>query len=449
MKISDLKNPTVVSAPGQVLGATHVSPEQPQGFSVGKTIENIPASGARFLGGIASAVTSPIQTVKALGSVAAGGVEKLIPGRQAEEQSFDALTNFYKQRYGSVDAFLKTLQEDPVGVAADASLVLGGAGTVLGTAGKISKVGGLAKAGTALGKAGQAVSPLTAVGKLSGLAKQSFPAVSRYLEKQSFRLAPAKKAEIGKRVNELADYLSQKRIIGSPQVRFDKATALYEATENILQNFFNSFSKNSTADKAEVIRGLQSLKGVYKNNRDATAIYKQIDGAIKTIKEKQPDRISYKNLNEFKRTTYQNAYNKAGEKVLDEVEHSIGDVIRSKIEKDLEGLKVGGIDISQFNADYGKLIQARKLLKTAIGRPELSGIAERLLGASLGSLVAGPAGALFGAATGRTLIGSLPVTAARSVTSYGLRKAGQLKAPAIVGKTKTPLTATERIRESQ
>jgi hypothetical protein len=38
-------------------------------------------------------------------------------------------------------------------------------------------------------------------------------------------------------------------------------------------------------------------------------------------------------LNNYKREVYKNAYNKAGEKVIDYVEHDIGDIARVAIEK--------------------------------------------------------------------------------------------------------------------
>jgi hypothetical protein len=102
-----------------------------EGFSIGRTIGNIPKSAGNLIGGVVDAAVHPIRTAKAIGSVAAGGVEKLIPGKQAEEASFDQLVGHYKERYGSVDQFLKTLQDDPVGVLADASTVFGGAGAAL------------------------------------------------------------------------------------------------------------------------------------------------------------------------------------------------------------------------------------------------------------------------------------------------------------------------------
>ena len=100
----------------------------PEPKSVGGFVGNVFGSGAHLIGGVASAVLHPIQTTKALGSIALGGVQKAIPGRQKSEDSFDALISFFKERYGSVEALGETLYKDPVGALADLSVVAGGAG---------------------------------------------------------------------------------------------------------------------------------------------------------------------------------------------------------------------------------------------------------------------------------------------------------------------------------
>lgn len=119
-------------------------------------------SGQEYVGNLAQAVLHPIQTAQGLGNLALGGVQKLIPGTQPQEVYADALGDFVKQRYGSFDAARDTLKRDPVGVMADASMVLsGGAGAVskLGTVANLPK---LTTAGRVAGAAARAVDPLVA-----------------------------------------------------------------------------------------------------------------------------------------------------------------------------------------------------------------------------------------------------------------------------------------------
>lgn len=445
-------------------------------FSASRALGNIPRSAGQFFGGIAGALAHPVRTVKAVGSLAAGAVEKAIPGRQAEEATFDSLVDFYKNRYGSFDKFLSSVEEDPVGVLADASIVLSAGGGLVSKLGTISKLSGVSRVGAATGAAGQAINPLRAVGALSGLAKSTFPKIAQSLEKSNLRLTKTKEGALAtkgmeitdeainitkNRLNEVSSFLAKQKIIGNPIERFAKATQLYNKAETVLDGFFDSLSKGSVADKARVIRGLNGLKSAFKGHRDIDAISKQIDGAIRAVEkaaevaEKPGRTLSYKILNKIKRTTYENAYNKAGEKVVDGVEHAIGDVIRGIQLEDLRGLKVAGQSVEQFMENYGRLIEARKLLKLAVGKPEISAVTERLLMGGLGYLIGGGsalgggAGAFLGAGLGPTLFGVLPVTKLKSLIGAGLQKAGEVKLPPAVQGIKTPLTAIERIGESQ
>lgn len=420
-----------------------------EGFSVGRTISNIPKSAGNLIGGVVNAAVHPIRTVKAIGSVAAGGVEKLIPGKQAEEASFDQLVGHYKERYGSVDQFLKTLEDDPVGVLADASTVLGGAGAALKGAGAATKATAVSNAGTRALGAAERLNPLSMTGAgISKMSQSTFPKVARALEQQSLRLAPGVKRQLSGKLDEITTFLSEKKIVGTPQQRFDKASTMYEAAEDALDGFFGSIAKGHGIKNDSIIRGLQSLKGQYKNERDAAAITKQIDGAIKAIKQNQGDVIPYKNLNEFKRSTYRNAYNKVGDKVLDDVEHAIGDVARQQLEEGLKGLKIAGQSFEEFNRQYGLLIQGRKLLKDAIGKPEMSAITERLLGSLIGFGIGQGPGAILGAALGKQAFEAVPITAIRSGTGAALQKASEVKVPATIKKAAVPTTAVERINEA-
>lgn len=442
-------------------GLTPEESYQQEGFSAGRMIGNIPKSAGQFLGGIAGAVVHPIETVKTLGKVAAGGVEKLIPGQQAEERYFNSLTDFYKQRYGSFDKFLQSLENDPVGVISDASIVLTSGGAL------VAKIGTISKAGQITSKIGNIINPLTPVGKLTSETKMLFPKIAQQLEKSNLRLTKIKEGAIltekmgndamkvltKNRLNEITEFLSKQKIIGNPLKRFAKATNVYQKTEDILDNFFSSFSKGSIVKKSEVVKALHSLKAIYKGHRDYPTIQNQINGAIKSISN-LGDEIKYGQLNKFKRTTYQNAYNKAGEKVIDSVEHSIGDVIRGMMDEKLRGLKIAGKTFEEFNNNYGLLIESRKLLKSAIGKPEISRITERIMGGTLGYLIGSAAGspglgAFGGLAIGQTLFEQLPMTKIKSIIGAGAAKIGETKLPEVISKTKIPLTGIERIRESQ
>lgn len=148
---------------------TPTTPKSLKGF-LGNTL----TSGADLIGNTVGALAHPIKTVKALGSVALGGVSKLIPGRQKSEDSFDAVTGFYKDRYGSLGALKETAYNDPVGLAADVSTLFTGGGALASRVGRLGKVGelgelsALSKAGNTIKSVGQAIDPLSAAVKTIG-----------------------------------------------------------------------------------------------------------------------------------------------------------------------------------------------------------------------------------------------------------------------------------------
>jgi len=71
-------------------------------------------------------------------------------GQTQNEEVVDAVGQFINERYGSVDAFKATVQEDPVGVLSDVAGLFTGGSTLLPKAGKIGSVG---RAVEGLGKA--------------------------------------------------------------------------------------------------------------------------------------------------------------------------------------------------------------------------------------------------------------------------------------------------------
>ena len=94
-----------------------------------------------------------------------GAYEKMTPGIQEHEPAVDAVGKYYGDRYGGMDNILETLDTDPVGAAMDASILFGGAGGVLKTAGKVGRVSKLAQTGQTLQRVGRAVDPMTMAAK--------------------------------------------------------------------------------------------------------------------------------------------------------------------------------------------------------------------------------------------------------------------------------------------
>lgn len=109
-----------------------------------EAVTNVVPSAVNLASGIYEAVTSPIQTAKGIIDVGAGALQNVLPqgvvdfvnkfdsnpeARNRAIAAADAVGGFYKDRYGSEEAFKKTMATDPVGFAADLSTLLSGGAT--------------------------------------------------------------------------------------------------------------------------------------------------------------------------------------------------------------------------------------------------------------------------------------------------------------------------------
>lgn len=164
------------------IGKTQTQPQADTPFSFKEMANNIPSSAMNFAKGIGTAVMHPVDTGLGLVRTAAGGLgalaEKVAPGSSSglvtpeDDQAWDAMKDFMIKRYGSVDAFKQTVQNDPIGFSADLSSILGGAGGALGKAGDISGIGAISKAGDIAQTASEFTNPINAARGTARLAGQ-------------------------------------------------------------------------------------------------------------------------------------------------------------------------------------------------------------------------------------------------------------------------------------
>ena len=131
-------------------------------------IETFPEAAKQYGQDIWTAVSSPIDTAMAVGRVAIGAVQKLIPGEQDYEADADAVGRFFADRYGGMENIKRTIATDLPGFMADASTVLtagaGAAARVPSLAGQVAK---------AAGTAGAMMEPVSLVAKAAKVAGKS------------------------------------------------------------------------------------------------------------------------------------------------------------------------------------------------------------------------------------------------------------------------------------
>jgi hypothetical protein len=276
---------------------------------------------------------------------------------------------------------------------------------------------GLASAGTKIGEginAGSEAIVKPVVDSITGGASK----LSDSLQQASLKLTPTQISNLGSKLTDVKNYLSDNKITGNPETRLEKIDTKYNEAEDNMQNFLTNDAKDSVIDKPTLLQNLDNIKNDYKFDRDSKAIGNQIDEAKQTIQDNFPDKIPAADLNVFKRSTYAGAYNKAGSKVLDSVEHDIGDTTYKAIQDSVAGKTINGKSMADFNKEYGTIIQARKILKAAVGRPQIGlvgNIVSRLVGGTIGGAVGlGPIGETAGLLGGKAVAEVVAGTAVKS-----------------------------------
>ena len=147
----------------------------------GAAVSNLPRSAQHFYGGLVEAVTSPIETAKSLAQVGLGAMRRANPllARAGDalykpefaaqsDAAFKAVLDQYAERYGSMDAALRTIAEDPVGFAADASMVFGGGAAAARGAGMTRTARVLQGAETATNPLTPVIAPVQLAGRAAG-----------------------------------------------------------------------------------------------------------------------------------------------------------------------------------------------------------------------------------------------------------------------------------------
>jgi len=153
-------------------GQAAPQPEAPMsgGNVAYQAITNIPSSAAKFGGDIYHAVTNPVETITNMGLLGAGAIKNALPKSVTDfitsiskepgqinkaVEIANAVGGEYAKKYGSIEGFKTAIATDPVGTAADISMLLTGGGSV---AAKLP--GMVGRAGETVANVGRAIDPL-------------------------------------------------------------------------------------------------------------------------------------------------------------------------------------------------------------------------------------------------------------------------------------------------
>lgn len=341
-------------------------------FSGKELAKNIIPSVVKEGKNLIAAITEPIQTVKGLGNLALGALEKAIPETQKEEVYFDRFKDYYKQKYGSQEQLLQTLQNDPAEVLSDASMFVTGGATGAAKLAKVSQIG--AKAAPALervAQVGTAIDPLNlgintaTYGVSKAIPKTVAPIMYESAAKWSTKLGPEERAAITETALKNQIPLSYEGL-GKVQ---SKLGELGDKMDNLI---INATDKNIKIPAAKV---LESLKDVKKTSGgfkiEAAQDIKEINNIEKQfktyLKQNKITSVTPQQLQDFKSDAYKRVdYKRAPEKPSIAKEEAYKAMAGSARES-LEGFIP---ELRAINTQYGSLRELQPNLQKAVGRIE-------------------------------------------------------------------------------
>ena len=389
-----------------VAGESGVQLGTEPGFEFMTMLKNAGPSLRKNLGDIVTAITNPVETIQGAGSLGLGLASKAgIGGLSDFEPYADAMGEMIMDRYGSMDAFVNTLETDPAGVLMDFS-------GALGTTGKIAKAGGLTKTGETLSKVGNAIDPINVgANAVSGTIGAAIPAsvpegLYQSAMKPSTRMTPDQNraqlrtaVEQGIMPND-SGVRKLNALIGQYGARIDRliaqatdsgrsvdATVLFDDLAAMESKILEGGSIDRFGDLEEIAKVREklaaSLYGRKVTDIDADTPAKPLTASeLQAIKRDAYSRADY--ITENKQTDLANQANQA-----------VGSSARKAVES------VSSPEVGRLNREFGKLLDLQQPLQRSanrIGNRNLISLPQ-VIGASAGSAGGAPGG-LFGLALG-------------------------------------------------
>ena len=341
-------------------------------FSATEAIKNLPGSAVKEAKNVIGAITQPIETIKGLGNLALGALEKGFEGTQKHEVYFDKLKDYYKEKYGSQDKFLQTLQNDPAEVLSDASMFVTGGATGAAKLAKVSKVG--AKAAPTLEKVAQvgtAIDPLNlgintaAYGVSKAIPRTVAPMMYESAAKWSTTLSPQERAAITETALKNQIPLSYEGL-GKVQ---SKLGELGDKMDTLIANATNQNIKIPATKVLESLKDVKKTSGGFKIEaaQDIKEI-NNIEQQFKTyLKQNKITSVTPQQLQDFKADAYKRIdYGRAPEKpsiAKEEAYKSMAGSAKKSLESFMPELKA-------INTEYGALRELQPNLQRAVGRIE-------------------------------------------------------------------------------
>lgn len=395
-------------------------------FSGKEALKNLPGSIVQEGKNVIGAITQPIQTLKGIGNLALGIAEKATDGVQSHEKYADALSDYYANKYGSKDAFLQELQNNPASILSDISMFVTGGASGAAKVASLSKVG--AKAAPALekvAKVGTAIDPLnlaantTMYGASKVIPTSVAPGLYESAAKFSTTLSPAERTRITETALKNQIPLSYEGL-GMVQ---SKLTDLGDKMDTLITNATDKNIKIPATKVLESLKDVKKQSGGFKI--EAAQDIKEINNIEKQfkdyLKKNKITSVTPQQLQEFKADAYKRIdFGRAPEKpslAKEEAYRAMAGSARQSLEEFMPELR-------DINAQYGALRELQPNLQRAVGRIEnrdlmgLGATAKTGAGGALGGIP----GALVG--FGQSLLDSPKIKGKAALELYKKQNQG-------------------------
>jgi hypothetical protein len=391
---------------------------------ISQAIKNTPVSAKQFISDIITPLMHPVETKKALATLSEGLINKLIPGKQEDEQIVDDLVEVFKDRYGGMENIKKTLAKDPVGFVADVSSLLVPGGAAVKTTGALSKSEKISGLGKIISKTGETLEPVTAATK--AVKKVVSKVIPKELPSDLYQSAAKFSTVIPENVRSgLTKTALENRIMPTVQGLDSLREKINVINDEITKKINMATDQGKKIPLGALFTKLKELRKDALLSGEPIAQRRAIDNIAKQIsianrkigrKEFTPAEVQKLKQNIYKET--ESLYSKASQKpIKGEAKQAIAKAAKESLE-DLFP------EIKNLNKNEGSLIALRKELEKSASRisnRDLLGIGVPIKGGA-GGAIGGVPGLLGGAVIG--LFDTPKVKAKLAIVMNSLKKKG-------------------------
>lgn len=268
-----------------------------------------------------------------------------------------------------------------------------------------------------------------------GYAFKNVPAwAAKKLEDVNLRLTPVERQNLERKGQDIAAYLAEQKVVGTPAQRYAKVTGLYNNMEKNIQNVVSKSGATFVGNGAsrtdvlkyptkDVLHELSKIPDAFVDDPELNA---EAASAVKKLSQYMQsnygDDITAIQVNNLKRNHMNRAFAKNATDVVSDSRLAIGSLFKKLNDDSIPALEA-------LNREYGLIIASRRALQKATTRAQI-GLTGKLAGMAVGGIVGntigGPVGAAAGTVIGPTIGKALVGTPTRSAIGAGAQSISNL-----------------------